>query len=459
MKKIYALFLAVCCALCASAATFTFDSDASLNQTVDGITLQIAIGSGTSTPKYYSNGMRLYANNTITFSGAEITSVQISFAKQGTRDYASLSVNTGNLVSGGTSTSADDIKIDTWTGSANSVTFSIGNSGQRLIKEIVVNEEGTVIPGGGNEPTTPGTSAQNFVPTTVDYYYWEEYSEEGSYNYSLYLNGATENAPYFELDIYTAQKDRFEGTYTTTDGSLGAEYSFYVVSDEEYYAATGTITIAKLNNNYTITGTLVSNGVTYNISYSGELNKYDTYVSESKEVKTYNVTCDWVDVEDYITEYGDIYFYMGNDDFEIILDVVVDEIDEQTILAPGTYNINNSFQMGTIYASEGNGYPSLMYSVAYDESAGEYYAAEIWYIVSGKLTVTKNNNAIEYKLTATTAYGSTINATYEMPLEQSIDEVTTDLDKNATMYDILGRQVTKEYKGIVIQSNQKYMLQ
>jgi hypothetical protein len=40
---------------------------------------------------------------------------------------------------------------------------------------------------------------------------------------------------------------------------------------------------------------------------------------------------------------------------------------------------------------------------------------------------------------------------------QAIDQVTT-LDKNAPMYDILGRPVGEGYKGIVIQNGQKFFV-
>ena len=78
------------------------------------------------------------------------------------------------------------------------------------------------------------------------------------------------------MDIYTAEKDKFEGTYSTADGTLG-EYCFYDISEEEYYTLVqGSIQITKNANNYTIVGAMVGdNGVTYNISYTGELIEYD----------------------------------------------------------------------------------------------------------------------------------------------------------------------------------------
>lgn len=613
MKKIYSFLVLVCFSVHIVAATFTFSSDASLQQTVDGITLSIAQGGGSSAPKYYTNGMRLYANNTITFSGTNITNVTITFAKQGTKAYAGLIASTGNLVSGGESTSADDDKMDVWTGSAPTVTFTLGATGQRLIKQIVVNGEATtpdndqpstptdtietpqldpsytyaepttivapnktiqgaaydfitnniavssskgaitqangtnvltsyfsahagyeltftatkpikgiringfvktgftatvdngivtfVSPAEDTEAnpvvvvtdinntsvtlscvkqlrcysvefyfesnpeglgSTPTTGEEvNFVGYAADYEYYENYSSAGAYNYAIYLYGQTDNDPSVMLDIYTAEKDKFEGTYSTTDGTLG-EYCFYDISEEEYYTLVqGSIQITKNANNYTITGAMVGeNGVTYNISYTGELIEYDVFSAEPVPAQEFKLACNWIEVEDYTAEYGDVYFYMGNDDYQITLDVFIDAIDDNTILPVGVYPINSSYAKGTILASAGmsayGALPSSMYAVAYDQATGEPYATDVWYIISGSLQVSQSTKGVRYELNATTSKGSTIQAVYDESM-QGIGQVTT-LDKNAPMYDVLGRRVGEGYKGIVIQNGQKYFL-
>lgn len=608
MKKIYSLLALVCLSAHIVAATFTFSSDASLQQTVDGITLSIAQGGGSSAPKYYTNGMRLYAKNTITLSGTNITNVTITFAKQGTKAYAGLTASIGNLVSGGESTSADDDKMDVWTGSASTITFTLGESGQRLIKQINVN--GEVIAPDDDQPTTPtdtvptlqldpsyvyaepttiiapnqtvqgaaydfisnniavsctkgaiiptatsyfsahagyeltftatkpikgiringfvkagftatadngivtyispaeeteanpvvvitdinNTSVTlscvkqlrcysvefyfesnpeglgstpttgeevNFVGYTADYEYYADFSSEGAYNYSIYLYGQIDTDPSVMLDIYTAEKDKFEGTYSTADGTLG-EYCFYDISEEEYYALVqGSIQITKNTNNYTIAGTMVGeNGVTYNISYTGELIEYDVFSAEPVPAQEFKLACNWIEVEDYIADYGDVYFYMGNDDYQITLDVYLGAMDDLTILPVGSYAINSTAMNGTIYASEGmTAYgvlPSNMYAIGYDQTTEEYYASDVWYIVSGSLQVSQTAKGVRYELNATTSKGSTIQAVYEGDV-QAIDQVTT-LDKNAPMYDVLGRPVGEGYKGIVIQNGKKFFV-
>ena len=161
MKKIFTLLAAAAVSLSAMATTFTFTSASDLTQTKNGITVAIAKGSGSSAPAYYDNGLRLYASNTITVSGDDLSSISITFLKQGSKAYASLSASTGSLVSGGESTSDTDYKTDTWTGSGSSVTFTLGASGQRLIYQLVVNGDGSEVPGPGT-PDTPSDLDPDF---------------------------------------------------------------------------------------------------------------------------------------------------------------------------------------------------------------------------------------------------------------------------------------------------------
>lgn len=148
----------------ATATTFTFTSAESVTQTKDGYTVKIEKGSGNNAPAYYDNGLRLYASNTITVSGGNLNNISLTFSMQGSKPYAGLSASTGKLDSGGASTSQTDLKTDTWTGSATSVTFTLGGSGQRLIDKIVINGDGSEGGDtGGNEnpsgPTEPDSPA------------------------------------------------------------------------------------------------------------------------------------------------------------------------------------------------------------------------------------------------------------------------------------------------------------
>lgn len=153
MKKI--LFLAALCVTLSSMAetAFLYNADShELTQTKDGITVTIAQGSGTNAPlwkvsyneEYNPSDMRLYLGNTITVSSSTaLTDIKMVFAKSAASnvEYAKLSANVGNLVSGGTAESHSDWKVDTWTGNATSVTFTLTNKGQRRIYSLVVDGE------------------------------------------------------------------------------------------------------------------------------------------------------------------------------------------------------------------------------------------------------------------------------------------------------------------------------
>ncbi len=154
MKRFYILTVLLCLAIISMAqTTFVYNTDThDLIQTKDGITVTIAQGSGQTAPKwnqswnedYTPSDMRLYLGNTITVtSSTELKDIKMVFAKSAAsnKDYTGLSANTGSLVSGGSSTANDDWKVDTWTGSAQSVTFTLTGKGQRRIYSLVVNGE------------------------------------------------------------------------------------------------------------------------------------------------------------------------------------------------------------------------------------------------------------------------------------------------------------------------------
>lgn len=155
MKKILTLFAAFCFVLNVAAETeFTFTSAADMNQTKDGITVNIVQGNGQTAPKLtsdYESGkpeLRLFVGNTITVSSSTaLTNIQLVCAKSSAsnKNYTGLSANSGTLKSGGTSTAKDDWKVDAWTGSATSVVFTLTGSGQRQIRQIVIDGAPIVI--------------------------------------------------------------------------------------------------------------------------------------------------------------------------------------------------------------------------------------------------------------------------------------------------------------------------
>lgn len=128
-KNFYAVF--------AKGSDSSTDVDITMNATSttqSGVTITCEKGSGTSDPAWTSNECRVYGSNTITISASsDITAFTLTFHKQGSKDYLSMTANIGTYTSGGVSISGEDNKIDTWTGSANSIILTAGNSGQRVL--------------------------------------------------------------------------------------------------------------------------------------------------------------------------------------------------------------------------------------------------------------------------------------------------------------------------------------
>ena len=166
----------MCFALGMMAETvFTFTTASDMNQTKDGITVVLAQGNGGTAPTLKQDyetqklEMRLYVGNTITVSSeTALTDIQLVFAKSSAsnKNYAGLSANAGKLEDGGASTSKTDWKIDHWTGEATNVVFTLTDSGQRQIKQIVIGGEPIDI-----EPT------EDVLPTAEDLVTDYEYAE------------------------------------------------------------------------------------------------------------------------------------------------------------------------------------------------------------------------------------------------------------------------------------------
>lgn len=108
------------------------------------VTFNAAKGNGATAPAVNSGLLRLYAKNTITIedSAKPISKIEIVFTKQGKKDYTTtLTADSGTVVSGGASTSGEKPVTDTWTSSTTptkKVVFTLGDSGQRVIKSVKV---------------------------------------------------------------------------------------------------------------------------------------------------------------------------------------------------------------------------------------------------------------------------------------------------------------------------------
>ena len=254
MKKLFSIFFAVCFSLSAlaTATVFEFNSDGCLSQTADGFSVAIAQAGGTVTPQFYNNEARLYAKNTLTVSGTGITRIELTFTKQGSKAYADLTESTGKLTTGGTSTSTTDKKTDVWTGSASSVTFTLGESGQRVIRRIVINRaDGEELP--GDEGETPVDPTQPEDTLKQDYVYVEPtevivsgQTAGNNMAYSFIKNNikveCTKGAIQEDPKVYFGCNAGEELTFTATKNIKGLAINGFVKKDFEATVNHGDVT-------------------------------------------------------------------------------------------------------------------------------------------------------------------------------------------------------------------------
>lgn len=252
MKKIFSFLAAALLSISAMAATtFTFSNSVD-SQTKDGFTVALAKGEGQSAPAVNTTNapeVRLYAKNTITITGTGITRVDLTFSKQGQKPYATLAADGGNLAAGGESTSNEDKKTDTWTGSANSVTFTMGETGQRVLYSIVINGDGTT--GGGTTgggTTGGGTTGGSTIVINNDFLMVDAYNfddEDGKgWSFDFYSDYDEETDYIIGEELYF---HFFSSKTASINGTYSIEMGYYFKDDEDEEGVeftSGTVTIA-----------------------------------------------------------------------------------------------------------------------------------------------------------------------------------------------------------------------
>ena len=489
MKKIFTLFFALTAVLTAAATTFNFTSSDAVSQTKDGITVTLSKASGNNDPFFSgSEEMRLYANNTITISGASLTGISLSFAKQGSKDYATLSASTGSLASGGTSTSNTDVKTDMWTGSASSVTFTLGSSGQRIITQIVVNGTGNE---GGN-PSQPTDPQEPDVPSTLDPDY--KYDEptvvstpgttvQGDSYWFIDNNIMVSCSKGAVNDTYFSAHAGFEMTFTATKPIKGIVINGFVKKDFEGTVNHGNISFLSPDSDSEGSPAVVvkdvnSNSVT--ISCVKQLRCYDVEVyfennpdatvsgggagASSTQDLTFDTAeavyesefVDWIGEENY-----SIFLYNESEPYYpyVALDIYPPAKDKLV----GTYSMSD-YSLGdyTYYV-----YGETENDIAWAE-AGQVtisLSGDV-YTISGYISC---DNKVRYNFTFTGELPVYLDSDYyygddDDEDENAVNDIVTDseetqTDGNSPVYNLQGQRVSGNYRGIVIRDGRKILIQ
>ena len=477
--KILTFLTTIVFALSASATTFNFTSEASASQTADGYKVVLDKGSGNNPPAYYTNGMRLYAKNTITVSGGEMTKISLTFAKQGTKEYAGLSASTGNITSGGVSTSDSDLKIDVWTGSSNTVTFTLGDSGQRLIKEIVINGDAT---GGGDNPGTPDPSEPDtpsgldpdFVypePTTVLVPPTTVQGDAYSFIYNNIEVACTKGAV---TDSYFSAHAGFDMTFTATRPIKGIVINGFVKKGFEATSTSGKISYLTPDEDTTADPVVVLTDVNANT----------VTISCVKQLRCYNVEV-YFDENPEATVSGDGSGSSGSA-VELVFDSAeaVYESEYAEMIGEENYSVflyNEAEPELPYFALD-------LYPAKKDVLAGTYtwddytlgdYTYYIWgetdydiaWADGGTVTISKNGNIYTIVGVIPCDNGKTYSISFngEMPIytddeyygdgdESGVNNLVEEtIETNAPKYDVLGRKVGRNYRGIYIQNGSKHI--
>lgn len=475
MKKI--LIFIMLCGMAIGAVAQTFSCASAESETIDGVTVSFGQGNGGTAPTVYSNGLRLYANNTITVSGTGLTTISITFTKQGTKAYADLTASAGTLTSAGESTGADDLKTDVWTGSANAVTFTLGASGQRLIKQIVVGEGGGTTPADttGVDPEPTDTTA--VVTLDPDYVYPEptiltapadSFSNRAysfiSSNIQVEVTTGAVRSTYFGCNAGQTI------TFTATRPIKGISAHAFLKKDFEATASSGTVYMVDASDTVTADPAIVVtdvNATSLTLSCTKQVRFYSVQVYfeenpdtdidnpqtgdydfsyEPQEPTSFTMPFDSAFYQDDSDNLGYPCSYLYFTGTQYMMDLVVFcHADAQTGIPAGTYPIDATYASNTVMASPGGDeymdYPSCIYT---DFDTEGYYNTA-YYLASGTLTVSLSEQGAKLELAATTHWGSTVSAVYE-GVVYSAEEEDTAVETVAT-----GQSATKRlFNGMLI---------
>lgn len=149
-----------------------------------------------------------------------------------------------------------------------------------------------------------------------------------------------------------------------------------------------------------------------------------TYDYEPEEVSTFDVEMSTSEVEDYTAEFGVVamYFESADGSYFASMELIISSED---LVEPGEYQINDSEEEGTFFASPGGDdeydYGCYFgYAFIDPEDGQEYYYP--YYLVSGNVTITEDGIQVQAK----SYNGSTVKFTYVQPYDAVENTKLTD---------------------------------
>lgn len=400
-----------------------------------------------------SRGSQFTSSSTLTLKGAKNVTKIVVTCSSNVADKNSIALKVGGKAFGETVTIAKETNVEkTFIGSASGdITLDITRVDKSVyISKIVVTADEIGTSTGGD---TPGTGEGGNTDLDPNYTYAEPtvITPTGAVGSNAAYSFVQNN---IRVDVTTGgQYEDYFGcnagnkiTFTATKNIKAVVVNGYVKKDFSATASSGEIMYVDASEDYVendpVLAVLDVNSKKLTINCDKQLRCYsvEIYFDENPDVDletgddeeynfdyepdaatTLNITFTDMEADDYSDFFGFYYtdLYFMNDDYEMEVAAFA-PFDEETVLAPGTYEINDSYEDGTVQASPGGDdmydYPTYIATgFVYDEEYDEWTYTKSYYIVSGTLTVSKVEDGTKFEIKGKTAKGSTVNATYLLP--------------------------------------------
>ena len=271
------------------------------------------------------------------------------------------------------------------------------------------------------------------VELTIDATFTNELENSGYYTLSGTPAGSdliVSLSPITEEVAGTFVNDGVFGRF----GAEGGQYDFYATEtyvakpngvdeygdpDYEVWGVEKGTLVVELADDGTITATasiICSNAVQYNITMTSTYDiphlDYDAEIPVEKAYTAADIL-----TAEYDESYGMALVQVGAADGSDLCAVYffIEETDEDIVIPAGTYTIDDSWDYGTVLASEG-----------YDEYSGQvapslyatcneegYLMLPMWFMVGGSVTVEKVDDKMKMEINAVNSYNQPIHITYD----------------------------------------------
>ena len=235
---------------------------------------------------------------------------------------------------------------------------------------------------------------------------------------------------------YAYSEEEIPGTYVN-DGMFGlfgeGQYEFdgantyYGIWNEEIesydliYADKGEFTITlDEEKNILLTGSIIfENAVLYNVTMKSKITRPRLELdAEDTPVDRLFTAKDMVSTEDYTAEYGPLYFEVASLDYMDMFNfyLIAETADPDIVLPEGTYEINNTWEYGTVVAGTGvDMYTATIAPGFYGTMTEDgKISLPLYFLVEGTVEVKKNDDGSLYvEVNAVNSYDVPVHLVYD----------------------------------------------